>query len=252
MKILLLLSLLLFGYYPNCAIAESPSAAKELVKKAINHWRGEYSMTESDMTIHRSGYEKSLTLKAWTKGRELSLVKFIKPAKEANNSTLMKGNDVWTFNPRTNRTIRIPPSMKAQSWMGSDFSYQDLAKDDDIIDFYQHQESRQFELDGQKVRTIIATPLDSAPIVWGKEELDIREDLIILEHRYFDQDGKLIKTLKASEIGMLGGRIYPIKAKMLNEESKEWTEIVHRSADFESEIPDKMFNSLNLETNQNE
>jgi hypothetical protein len=238
---------LMFLLIPLNSTAYQDIKAKELVLRAIQHWRGEFSYTESEMTVHRESYEKSLTLKAWTKGRTESLVRFVKPAKDAGNATLMKGEDVWTFNPRTNRTVRIPPSMKGQSWMGSDFSYQDLSKDDDIIDQYEHSESPSVNVD-KRIRTIISIPHDSAPVVWGREELDIREDLIIVEHRYYDQDGKLVKKLVATEVGMLGGRLYPIKARMTNLETGEWTEINHLSADFTSEIPDSTFTNLNLES----
>ncbi len=223
---------------------------KELVLKAVEHWRGAYSYTESEMTIHRANYEKSLGLKAWTRGRTSSLVRFVKPAKDSGNATLMKGDDVWTFSPRTNRTIRIPPSMKAQSWMGSDFSYQDLAKDDDIIDHYNHTFSGSKDSNGQKVKTVTSIPKDDAPIVWGREELDIRDDLIIVEHRYFDQEGKLIKYLIATKVEILGDRLYPVKARMTNEETKEWTEITNTVGDFLSVVPETIFTSTNLESSK--
>ena len=80
------------------------------------------------MLIHRPDWERKSRLMIWTSGQERSLVRFTEPKKDAGNASLTIGDDIWNFTPKTNRVIKIPSSMKAQSWMGSDYSYQDLSK----------------------------------------------------------------------------------------------------------------------------
>jgi len=219
---------------------------KDLVIRAMKHWRGESSFTTAEMNIIRPSYSRTLGLEAKTSGEKNSLVKFVFPKKDAGNATLMKGEDIWTYNPRTSRVVKIPPSMKSHGWMGSDFSYQDLGKDDSIVEHYEHEEISSFEKEGVFYRVIRAVPRPSAPVVWGREELEIRDDLIIETHRFYDQSGVLVKTLHASEIGMLGGRKYPLRIVMKNEESGNTTELLYSSAEFDVPIASSIFSITNL------
>ncbi len=221
--------------------------AKDLVTKAVEHWRGKSSYMVAKMLVWRPDHERTLEFSAKTRGREESIVKFTAPAKDAGNATLMKKEDVWSYSTKTNRIIKIPPSMKGQSWMGSDFSYQDLAKDAEIIYQYDHKIIVRPNESNANTTTVESIPLDSAPVPWGKEELDIRSDLVISSHRYYDQDMKLIKTLKATKIDFIGGRIYPVTARMTNEETKSWTEIDYLKAEFDTQFGENEFTTTALQ-----
>ena len=96
--------------------------AASIVRDAVNHWRGLSSYTEMSMVIHRPDWERSMTMRAWTKGDKQSLVRVIEPKKDRGNGTLTDDNNMWTYSPKVNRVIKIPSSMMGQSWMGSDFS----------------------------------------------------------------------------------------------------------------------------------
>ena len=78
------------------------------------------------MTIHRPDWQRTMTIKAWTKGQKKSLFFIASPPKDEGNGTLKKGREMWMFNPKVNRVIKVPPSMMSKSWMGSDFSNNDL------------------------------------------------------------------------------------------------------------------------------
>ena len=121
-----------------CVAAQTAPDAKAIVRAAVDHWRGVSSYSEMSMVIHRPDWERSMTMRAWTKGDDKSLVRVIEPKKDRGNGTLTDDNDMWTFSPKVNRVIKIPSSMMGQSWMGSDFSNKDVARADDIIDQYDH------------------------------------------------------------------------------------------------------------------
>ena len=245
LKLLLFFCLTLF--FPSFSYAQERDARK-IIEAAIDHWRGETSYTLAKMLVHREGWQRKSELESWTKGSELTLVRFIAPKKDAGNASLSVADEVWTFAPKTNRVIKIPPSMKSQSWMGSDFSYRDLSKDDEIIDSYTHKLLAVEESEGKKVYLVESVPLESAPIVWGKEVLKIREDNIILEHTFYDQEMLAVKKLVASEIVMLGGKLLPRVLRMQNlEEEEKWTQIIHEKARFSFEIADSFFTVSNLQ-----
>ncbi len=224
--------------------AQSP---QDLVEGAVNYWRDNSSKAEADMVIHRPDWERKLSIITLTEGNERSLVRFTAPAKDAGSATLSIGDETWSFAPKINRVIKIPASMKAQSWMGSDFSYRDLTKSDDIIDQYIHKLVSEKENDGHRIFIIESTPKEFAPVVWGKEVLEIRDDKIILKHEFYDQSGKLIKVLEAKKITEMDGKLYPKVMRITKvEEKDEWTEIVHNSIKFNIEISDTEFTLSSL------
>jgi len=221
--------------------------AASIVRDAVNHWRGLSSYTEMSMVIHRPDWERSMTMRAWTKGDKQSLVRVIEPKKDRGNGTLTDDNNMWTYSPKVNRVIKIPSSMMGQSWMGSDFSNKDVARADDIIDQYNHALLGTEELDDITVYEIESIPHEEAAVVWGREVLTIRDDHVILRHRFYDQDGELVKTLESLEIAEMGGRTVAKRQRMSKTESpEEWTEIQVNSVEYEIDIRDSMFTQSNL------
>ena len=238
-----LLSLLVLN---SSAYASTPDAGA-IIKAAIDNWRGVTSHSTMSMTIHRSDWERTMTLEAWTAGEKNSLVRVLQPKKDAGNGTLLLDNNMWTFSPKVNRVIKIPSSMMNQSWMGSDFSNKDVARSADIIDQYQHTLLGIEQNDGHTVYLIESVPKEDAPVVWGKEVLRIRDDYVMLEHTFYDQDMQPVKRMRTSKVGMMGGRMVAIQERMAKVETpEEYTEIVVHSAKFDIDIPQRVFTLSNL------
>jgi len=232
---------------PTLSPAADPTDAKELVRAAMDHWRGVTSYSEMTMTIHRPDWQRSMSMKAWSKGSDLSLVRVMEPKKDAGNGTLLKDNDMWTYSPKINRIIKIPSSMMSQGWMGSDFSNKDISKSTDILNQYDHSLSGSAEQDGHTVYTVTAIPHEDAAIVWGKEVLKIRDDFVLLEEQYWDQEGKLVKVMKTSDVAEMGGREIARVMRMGKLDSPdEWTEITVSAIEFDLELPDNLFTLSNL------
>jgi len=221
--------------------------ARNIVRDAIDHWRGLSSYTVMTMVIHRPDWERSMTMRAWTKGQDQSLVRVIEPKKDRGNGTLIDDNNMWTFSPKVNRVIKVPSSMMGQSWMGSDFSNKDVARADDIIDQYDHSILSQEELNDIVVYEIESVPHEDAAVVWGREVLKIRSDHVVLEHAFYDQDGELVKKLVSLEIDDMGGRTIAKRQRMTKaEEPEEWTEIGVNEVEYELELKDNLFTLSNL------
>ena len=227
-------------------LAEDVSA-KDLVRQAVDHFRGLTSYSEMTMIIHRPDWERSMTMRAWTQGDDNTLVRVTEPRKDAGNGTLMLDDNMWTFSPKINRVIKIPSSMMSQNWMGSDFSNKDISKTTDIIDQYDHTLIDQQEQDGHQVYTIQSIPHEDAAIVWGKEVLVIRDDWVLLEQQFWDQDGVMLKTMKASDIQVMSGRMVATKLRMGKLETPgEWTELQTLDIQFGVEIASNVFTLSNL------
>ncbi|MEJ2140327.1 MAG: outer membrane lipoprotein-sorting protein [Gammaproteobacteria bacterium] len=184
------------------------------------------------MTIHRPDWERTMSMRAWTQGNKESLVRV--------NS------------PKVNRVIKVPSSMMGQSWMGSDFSNKDVSRADDIVDQYTHTLLETSEHEGKTVYVIQSVPLEEAAVVWGREVLTIREDLILLEQSYYDQDNQLVKRLKALDIGEMGGRVIVTRQRMTKIDApQEWTEMQVNSMNYDVEVDGSLFTLANLRNPRN-
>ena len=221
--------------------------AKQIVREAWDYWRGTSSYAEMTMTIHRPDWERSMSMRAWTQGQKKSLVRVTAPKKDKGNGTLMDDNNMWSYSPKVNRIIKVPSSMMGQSWMGSDFSNKDVSRADDIVEQYDHSIISIEDIDGQTVYEIEAIPKEDAAVVWGKEVLTVRDDKILLAEDFYDQDGILVKSMTALEIGEMGGRVIAIRQRMQKTDTPdEWTEMQVLDTEYDVELADSLFTLSNL------
>jgi outer membrane lipoprotein-sorting protein len=222
-------------------------AAREIVRQALDQWRGGSSKGRMTMTIHRPDWERTMTMDSWTQSSDKSLVRVVSPKKDKGNGTLMLDNSMWNYSPKVNRVIKVPSSMMGQSWMGSDFSNKDVSRADDIVDQYVHTLIDTRQDAGHTIYTIESVPLEEAAVVWGKEVLQIRDDFVLLEQSYYDQDFELVKKLEALEIGEMGGRAIALRQRMAKVDVvDEWTEMRVDEMDYDLTLDSKLFTQANL------
>ncbi|HEY8595945.1 MAG TPA: outer membrane lipoprotein-sorting protein [Devosiaceae bacterium] len=232
----------------SASSAARAADASALIKAAFDNWRANTSETTVEMTIHRPAWERHLTMKGWTEGEDKALVRFTAPAKDAGNATLKLGNQTWIFNPKLNQVVKLPASMMAQSWMGSDFSYNDLSKAEDLLTEYTHKIVGTAQSGGHTVYTIDATPKPGAPVVWGKQQAKVRDDGVFLEETFFDQDFKPVRTMTTDKVGTIGGRVYPLVLTMTPAANPgQWTRITTTDATFNQSLPGYLFTLSNLQ-----
>ena len=241
-----ILALAISLFFTATAAPQEPTA-QQLVRNAMDHWRGLTSYSEMTMTIHRPDWERSMTMKSWSKGEKNSLVRVVEPRKDAGNGTLILDQNMWTFSPKINRIIKVPSSMMSQSWMGSDFSNKDISKSTDIIEQYDHELIATDQRDGHSYYTIESIPHEDAAVVWGKEVLTVRDDFVMMEQEFWDQDGVLVKKLETLEVREMGGRAVARVMRMGEVDSPdEWTRIQVEAIEFDIELSDQVFTLSNL------
>ena len=208
--------------------------ARDIVESTMELSRGKTSFAEVTMVIHRPEWERVMSMQSWTEGTKNSLVRVTAPTKDAGNGSLLKDNNMWSYSPKINRVIKLPSSMMSQSWMGSDLSNKDISKSTDIIDQYEHTLLDSREQDGHTVYVIQSVPLEDAAIVWGKEILSVRDDFVLLQQEFWDQDGVLVKSLQTSAIKQMGGRpVATIMRMQQVDKPGQWTEIKVQNVEFD-------------------
>ena len=246
---LLPVPLIAFSAVVSDSHAQEPDSAELIVEKAFDYWRGMSSISKFSMQINRPDFQREMVMKGWTKGRDKALFFVEAPPKDYGNGSLKKGREMWSYNPKINRVIKIPPSMMSQSWMGSDFSNDDLAKSDGILEDYNHSLKKKETIDGVMVYTIESMAKDDAPVVWGKQVLVVREDAILLKETFYDEEMIPVKEMVAEQIEMIGGRLFPRVWTMhrLDEENR-FTRLEYQELSFNDDIDDRVFTINSLKT----
>lgn len=222
--------------------------AKEIVTKAENNIHGLTSATEMTVQIIRPAWTRTMSLKAWTKGEDYSLCIVTAPAKDAGTVFLKRVKEIWNWLPTIERSVKLPPSMMAQSWMGTDFTNDDLVKASSRIDDYNHKIIGDSVIESRKCWKIEMIPLPEAAVVWGKVIMFVdQKDYLELRLEFYDEDNKLVNILQCSDIRILGGRTMPCKMEMIPAEKKgQETVITYSSAVFDKPIDDSFFTTENM------
>jgi outer membrane lipoprotein-sorting protein len=189
--------------------------AKAIVRLADQKMKGNSSYAVIKITTVRKTYSREMSARVFTKGNDLALIEILSPAKDKGIKFLRRNKEVWNWIPSIERTIKLPPSMMNQSWMGTDFTNDDLVKEASIIDDYQHSITGKDKISNRNCHQITLIPLPTAAVVWGKIILYIDEkENIILAADYYDEDGILTNHMLASDLKVFSGRLIPSRMEM--------------------------------------
>ena len=241
----ILLPLLTLVFFLSKAEAQS---AKEIVTKAEENIHGLSSIVDMTIQVKRPTWSRSMSVKAWSKGEQYSLMVVTAPAKDAGTVFLKRVREIWNWLPNIERVVKLPPSMMAQSWMGTDFTNDDLVKASSRIDDYTHKIVGDSVIEGRHCWKIEMIPLPSAAVVWSKVNMWIdHKDYLELRIEFFDEDNKLVNVMQCSDIRTIGGRIMPVKIEMIPVQKKgQETIITYNSAVFNRPISVDFFTTQNM------
>lgn len=243
----LLLAALLFA--AAAPLLAEELSAQEIVKRSDDLMRGDTQEGKYFMKILTPTWERRLELYVYSLGREKMYIRILSPAKEKGISTLRVKNEMWNYIPNVERTIKIPPSMMLQPWMGSDFANDDLVKENSIVNDYTHKLIAEELVDGKSVYVIELTPKPQAPVVWHKRIMHIaKENFAPVRDEFYDKDNKLVKTLSYSKVKRISDRAIPTRWEMASEIKKghKTVVVVDDSVVFNTQINENIFTLQNL------
>lgn len=231
---------LLTGFLPTVLAAQS---ASQIIERMEEVMQGESSYAEMTMTIDRPRYTRDVSMKAWSLGDEYSLILITSPSRDEGTTYLKREDEIWNYVPNIDRTVKMPPSMMSQSWMGSDFTNDDLVRETTLQDDYDHSILREEEYEERNVWVLELVPHPNAPIVWGKVLVWIdKEHFIMLKEENYDQDNELASTVKFSNITEMGGRTFPAKMAMIPADKPDHRTIMeYIELDFNIDIDPSFF-----------
>ena len=250
MKNLCFIIMLLSIYTANILnLSAQPYSATEIVKKADEKFNGEKSsIMVMSMTIVRPTWQRTVEFKNWSLGRENALTLITAPAKDAGQTFLKRGPEMWSWNAAINRLIRLPPSMMSQGWMGSDYTNDDILKESSVVTDYSHEIVGEEKIGDRLCYKIKMTAREEAAIVWGHQIRWIDEkDFLMLRAELYDEDGSLVRTEIGSDLKTFDGRTIPAKLELLPaEEPGNKTLVEIKDIKFNVPIGDSFFSQQNM------
>lgn len=223
-------------------------SAKDIVKKADENMRGITSKADLTIKIIRPTWSREMSMKAWSKGDDYSMILVTSPAKEKGIVFLKRIKEVWNWIPSIERNIKLPPSMMSQSWMGTDFTNDDLVREASSVSDYNHKLLGNQNISDKDCYQIEMIPKPSSAIVWEKVVVWIDTiDYLQLKAEFYDEDGVLVNIMNASNIKELGGRKITSEIEMIPVEKKgHRTVIIYNDIEFDKEINDHFFTTRNM------
>jgi outer membrane lipoprotein-sorting protein len=229
------------------AQAQDPDI-KAIVRQADEKFRGQSSEGTMSMTIQRTNWSRTIEMKSWTLGTEYSLIYVTAPAKERGQVFLKRNNEIWNWMPSIERTIKIPPSMMMQSWMGSDFTNDDLVKESSLVKDYNPKLLGTEQIEGYTCYKIELIPKQEAPVVWGKILMWVsKTDFLWLKAEYYDEDDELINTEILSDIKQMDDRIMPTRLEMIPKDKPgQKTVMVFEQIKFNLDLKESFFSIQNM------
>ncbi|EHK6027820.1 outer membrane lipoprotein-sorting protein [Vibrio parahaemolyticus] len=238
---------LLFLLFTSLSYAES---AFDIVQKSDQAMRGKSSYSEATMEIVRPDWTRSMTMKSWTKGSELSLVLVTAPAKDKGSASLKRHREMWNWVPSIERVIKIAPSMLSQSWMGADFTNDDLINQSSIVVDYQHALLGNDSFEGDKVWVIEATAKPDAPVVWNKVTLWISQSTYLQRKvEFYDEFDERVNVLTTYDVKELGGRKIATRMEMKPvDKPGNKTIFTTHQAQFDFDINDDFFSQQQMKS----
>jgi outer membrane lipoprotein-sorting protein len=233
----------------NTALIAQVLSAKEIVKKADDKFNGEKSsIMVMSMTIIRPSWQRTVDFKNWTLGRDNSLTLITAPARDANQTFLKRGTEMWNWNPSINRLIKLPPSMMSQGWMGSDYTNDDILKESSVVNDYTHEITGEETIDGRSCYKIKMVAREDAAVIWGMQKRWIdKKDFLILRAELYNEDGSLVRTETGSELKIMDGRLIQTRMELLpSDEPGNKTIVVIKDMKFNVPIEESFFSQQNM------
>ena len=226
--------------------------AREIVDRVARLFVSQSCIATMDMQITKKNLERQISMQFWSLAESKILIRILRPQEDAGTAILKVGSGAWYYLPKANRTVKIQASMMTTSWMGSDFTLNDLVKQSRLTNDYVIATSFEGRRDGVAVSEYTLTPKPEAVVVWGKITLEVRQaDLMPLWQRYYGEDGKLVRELTFSEYKTVSGRLIPTRLVMqamdkTGEKVVGQTTIKYEKIVFNQPISEEIFSLENL------
>lgn len=232
-----------------CGTAHADRRATAIIRAGETQLRGSTSQALMSMEIKRDSYVRKLKLRSWTSGNRRALVEILEPAKEEVVSSLRRNDQMWNYLPKIDQVVRVPTSLMLQSWMGSDFTNDDLMKASSLLRDYEHRISH---VDRRKKLILVqCSPKPNAPVVWGRVFYWARmKDSLPVKQAYYDDRGVLVRTVWFKRFKKMDDRVIPTEVTIRQAgNAREYTTVRYAKVLYDRALNEEVFDRDRLKHN---
>lgn len=210
-----------------------------IIKKVEHNIQSDSGYSRITMSVTTARGERTMKMESWNRGHEKSFIKVLYPKQDRGITFLKVDTTMWQYVPKIEKTIKIPSSMMMQSWMGSDFTNDDMAKESSIVDDY----NAQLTSEDAKKYVLTLLPKEDAAVVWGKIVMEVeKEHYIPLRAIYYNEEGVQQRILTYSDVKVYGDRYLPTVMTLVPQDKKSnKTVVIMEEVDFNAVIEDSRF-----------
>ncbi|MBA57000.1 MAG: outer membrane lipoprotein-sorting protein [Pseudomonadales bacterium] len=229
---------------PTPTTAATEAEAVALVKKIDELYRSRSSQSTMTMEIVTPNWQRTLALEAWTRGMDDTFIRVLSPKKDRGVATLKLDREMWNYFPKINKVIKVPPSMMMGSWMGSDFTNDDLVREVSLVEEYH------VTLDSSGEHHVLTlVPKAQTVTVWAKIVISVTKDTSLpVEETFFNEKGEAVRVMTFTEIKTFSGREMPSVMTMtpLNKSGHK-TVVRYEQLQLDVSVEDDIFTLRNLQ-----
>jgi len=241
------------GLFPQANVPPCPSEverpdAAALIKRIDQLLTGRSTVGVMTMSIKTPSWSRSLKLRIWAQGKDYALVRVLEGGpRETGMTTLKREKQLWNWLPQAGRVMKLPSGMLGDSWMGSDFTNDDLLRGNSLTDDFSTSIARIEKVDGHDAWRLGLVPKPTAVVVWGRIEMLVdRASCLPLGQQFFDEDGTLAREMSFSDFRQIGWRRFPARMTLVPAEKGRQTTIVYSEIQFDVDIPADTFSLQRL------
>jgi outer membrane lipoprotein-sorting protein len=239
--------ILFLALFTSMVFALQPPSGDWILQKIDDNIGSDNKITQGKMLIHGRRGSRTIESKSWVQGDDQSFTEYLSPPREKGTKMLKIGDELWTYSPSTDRTIRISGHMLRQSVMGSDLSYEDLMEDRRLRNYYDAEVVGEETITERSCWVLMLTAKKEDIAYHSRKIWVDKERFVALREERYAKSGKLIKTTRVKEVRRIDSRWFPVDIVFKDElKAGEGTEFIIESIEFNADIPDYIFSKASL------
>lgn len=249
-KFMMSLFLMMALLFSSAVMAQSKAVdIKTILDNVDRLYRADHSFGKIEMRIETPNWKRTLEIDVWAKGLDKTFIRILAPQKDKGVATLRILNEMWNFFPKIDKTMKVPPSMMMGSWMGSDFTNDDLVKESTFLKDYDAKFSDSDESKKDSAHYYIELkPKAMTATVWDKIILIVNKaNSTPLRQEYYDDKGEKVREIVFKEIRKFGNKNIPAIMELTPFNKKgHKTTIEYKELKFDS-VDESIFSQTNLQ-----
>lgn len=222
-------------------------SGEEIMKKVDKNRFYERIEYNGKMIIKKDNKTRVKLMHVYAEGSEKAFIEFTNPEDKGTKYLKLSG-ELWMRFPDAEDTIKISGHMLRESMMGSDFSYEDVMENEELLKKYSVKVLGS-EIINNRDCYLLELIAKEKNITYAKRKLWVdKENFVVLKSQLFSLSGKLLKESVMENVKKYDDRYYATKVTMMNKLVKNSSTIFEMiDIKFDVDIPDNIFSKRSLD-----